>query len=131
MKIVKTILQQMFNMTKPQRKFMQVVFPLLISLRGWANFRNLSRYSDYHEKTFSRWYRHHFDLVEFNRLSLLPLSQAENSRILRLIVVSCPKAINTLRYLAIFTMAGVVKPKKVRFENLHTGRGKPHKKYGL
>lgn len=67
----------MSNLTRPQRKFMQVLLPLLMCLRGRANFRNFSRYSHYHEKTFSRWYRRSFDLVEFNRLSLLPLSESE------------------------------------------------------
>ena len=79
MEIVKTILQQMSNVTKPQRKFMWKLLPLLMCLRGRANFRNLSRYSDYHEKTFSRWYRRDFDFVEFNRLSLLPLGKAETT----------------------------------------------------
>jgi hypothetical protein len=73
MEIVKPILQQMSNVTQPQVKFMLVLLPLLVCLRGRANFRNLSRYSDYHEKTFSRWYRRHFDFVEFNRLSRLSL----------------------------------------------------------
>jgi hypothetical protein len=50
MKIVKTILQQMSTLSQPQRQFMQVLLPLLICQRGRANFRNLSRYSDYHEK---------------------------------------------------------------------------------
>jgi len=79
MEIVKTILQQMSTVTKPQRKFMQVLLPLLMCLRGRANFRNLSRYSDYHEKTFSRWYRRSFDFVEFNRLSLSPLRESETA----------------------------------------------------
>lgn len=73
MEIVKTVLQQMSNVAQPQRKFMLVLLPLLMSLRGRANFRNLSRYSDYHERTFSRGYRRKFDFVEFNRLSLQPL----------------------------------------------------------
>ena len=60
----------MSNVTQPQVKFMLVLLPLLVCLRGRANFRNLSRYSDYHEKTFSRWYRRHFD-----RLSLFPLGE--------------------------------------------------------
>lgn len=81
MEIVKTILQQMSNVTKPQRKFMQALLPLLMCWRGRANFRNLSRYSDYHEKTFSRWYRSDFDFVEFNRLSLQPISEAETTLI--------------------------------------------------
>ena len=65
----------MSNVSKPQGKFMLVLLPLLRCLRGRANFRNLSRYSDYHEKTFSRWYRRGFNFVEFNRLSLQPLSE--------------------------------------------------------
>ena len=81
MEIVKTILQPMSNVTKPQRKFMQMRLPLLMCLRGRANFRNLSRYSDCSEKTFSRWYRREFDFVEFNRLSLQPLSEAETTLI--------------------------------------------------
>ena len=35
-----------------------------------ANFRNLSRYSDCHEKTYSRWFRRPFDFTTFNRLRL-------------------------------------------------------------
>ncbi|RCV90730.1 transposase [Vreelandella rituensis] len=75
MEIVNTVLQQMSSLKKPQRCFIRVLLPLLMCLRGRANFRNLSRYSDYHEKTFSRWYRRAFDFTEFNRLSLLPLSE--------------------------------------------------------
>jgi len=79
--MVKTILQQMSNVTKPHRKFMHMLLPLLMCLRGRANFRNLSRYSDCSEKTFSRWYRRAFDFFEFNRLSLQPLSEAETTLI--------------------------------------------------
>jgi len=75
MKTVKTVLQQMSNVTKPQHKFMLVLLPLLMCLRGRVNFRCLSRYSDCHEKTFSRWYRRDFGFVEFNRLSLQALGE--------------------------------------------------------
>lgn len=44
-----------------------------MALRGRANYRNLSRYSGLHEKTYSRWFGRHFDFVEFNRLSLAGL----------------------------------------------------------
>lgn len=70
METIKTILQQMPQISKPQLKFMLKLFLLLMYLRGRANFRNLSRYSDYHEKTFSRWYYRDFNFVEFNRLFL-------------------------------------------------------------
>ncbi|MDR5900496.1 hypothetical protein QC823_16185, partial [Halomonas vilamensis] len=75
MEIVNTVLQQMSSLNKPQRRFILVLLPLLMCLRGRVNFRNLSRYSDYHEKTFSRWYRRDFDFTEFNRLSLRPLNE--------------------------------------------------------
>jgi len=70
METIKIILQQMPQVSKPQLKFMLKLFLLLMYLRGRANFRNLSRYSDYHEKTFSRWYYRDFNFVEFNRLFL-------------------------------------------------------------
>jgi len=75
MEIVNTVLQQMSSLNKPQRRFLLVLLPLLVCLRGRVNFRNLSRYSDYHEKTFSRWYRRDFDFTEFNRLSLQSLHE--------------------------------------------------------
>lgn len=71
----------MSDVTKPQRKFISAPPPLPMSLRGRANFRNLSRYGDYHEKTFSRRYRREFDFVEFNRLSLQPLGTPETTLI--------------------------------------------------
>ena len=41
----------------PQQKFMFMLFSVLMSCLGKATFRNMSRYSEPHEKTFSRWYR--------------------------------------------------------------------------
>lgn len=87
MEIIETILQQMTNVTKPHRKFMLVLLPLLMRLRGRANFRNLSRYSDYHEKTFSRWYRRDFDFAEFNRLSLRSLGEEAETTLI--VAVDC------------------------------------------
>lgn len=70
MPLVEIILQQMSKISKPQRKFLIIVLTTLMYLPGKANFRNLSRYSDLHEKTYSRWFRRTFDFTEFNRLSL-------------------------------------------------------------
>ena len=78
MESIKAVLLQMVNLTKPQYKFMLALLPLLMRLRGRTNFRNLSRYSDYHEKTFSRWYRRKFNFVEFNSLSLKPLNETNH-----------------------------------------------------
>ncbi len=81
METVETVLQQMSTVSKPQKKFMQVLLILLMSFRGRASFRNLSRYSDYHEKTFSRWYRREFNFVEFNQLSLQAICGTETTLI--------------------------------------------------
>jgi len=79
MNLLKTILLQMSSVTKAQRKFLVVVLSGLMCLRGKANFRNLSRYSDYHEKTYSRGFRREFDFVKFNQLSLSQISNSGNT----------------------------------------------------
>jgi hypothetical protein len=63
----------MSSVSTPQRKFMIVLLTTWTCLRGKATFRNLSRYSEVSEKTYSRWFRRQFDFVEFNRLSLAEL----------------------------------------------------------
>lgn len=70
MEIVNIILKQMSNISKPQQKFIIVLFATLMLLRGRANFRNLSRYSQLCEKTYSRQFRKPFDFVEFNRIGI-------------------------------------------------------------
>ena len=74
MTLVETILTQMSSITKPQRAFLIMVFTTLMYLPGKVNFRNLSRYSEGCEKTYSRWFRRPFDFREFNRISLRHLS---------------------------------------------------------
>ena len=54
---------------KHQGNFMVALLMNLMRLRGKANYRNLSRYSNYHEKSYSRWFKRDFDFLEFNRLS--------------------------------------------------------------
>jgi hypothetical protein len=92
MKIVETILQQMSSITTPQRKFILILFPLLMCLRGRLNFRNLSRYGDYHEKTYSRWYRREFDFVTFNKLILLALTNPSHEQIAAMDCSFVPKS---------------------------------------
>jgi hypothetical protein len=64
--IIENILGQM-KVSLPQLKFLSHLFSLLLYFQGKANFRNLSRYSDFHEKTFSRHFRKDFDFSLFNR----------------------------------------------------------------
>ena len=53
--------------SKPQRKFLVILFTTILVVRGKVNFRNLSRYSDRSEKTYARQFAKAFDFVAFNR----------------------------------------------------------------
>jgi hypothetical protein len=51
MTIVNDIMKQMPGLGQPQRKFLATLFVTILVLRGRVNFRNLSRYCDYAERT--------------------------------------------------------------------------------
>lgn len=65
--VVKAILCSMSRVNKPQRGFILILLSALMVFQGKATFRNLSRYSAMHEKTFSRWFRKQFGFTEFNQ----------------------------------------------------------------
>lgn len=60
----------MSSVAKPQRKFMLTLLTALMYLPSRVNFRNLGRYTDLNEKTFSRWFLRPFDFLAFNLLIL-------------------------------------------------------------
>jgi hypothetical protein len=62
MTIVNDILNQMPGLGQPQRKFLATLFVTILVLRGRVNFRNLSRYCDYAERTIARQFREPFEL---------------------------------------------------------------------
>ncbi len=68
MALVERILLQMPNVSKPQLKFLLILFSTVFALRGRMNFRNLSRYSDLNEQTYLRNFRKSFDFTMFNRM---------------------------------------------------------------
>ena len=69
-KLINEILNKMANICKPQRKFVKEVLYVMLSGRGKMNFRNMSRYSTFSEKTFSRNYKKPFNFAEFNQQAL-------------------------------------------------------------
>ena len=73
MSILDNVLQKMSSINKPQRTFLVILLTTLMYLPGKANFRNISRYSDLNEKTFSRGFRRDFNFLEFNQQSLSDL----------------------------------------------------------
>ena len=60
METIKPILSQM-SISKPQLKFLLILFSTIMILRGRMNYRNMSRYSVLHEKSFSRNFKKPFD----------------------------------------------------------------------
>lgn len=66
MELAEKVLNRL-SISKPQRKFLVMLFTTLLVVRGKVNFRNLSRYSDRSEKTYSRQFAKAFDFVAFNR----------------------------------------------------------------
>ena len=71
MTIVHDILQQMPGLGQPQRQFLATLFVTILVLRGRVNFRNLSRYCDYSERTIARQFRAPFDWPDFHQRVLL------------------------------------------------------------
>ena len=71
MTIVYDILKHMPGLGQPQRKFLATLFITILVLRGRVNFRNLSRYCDYAERTIARQFRAPFDWPDFHQRVLL------------------------------------------------------------
>ena len=71
MRLLQSVLPSVSQTKKPQQKFLAHLLGLLLMLPGHATFRNLSRYSPYHERTFSRWYAREFDFVSLNKAAII------------------------------------------------------------
>ena len=65
--LINNILGKMTGVAKPQKKFLVILFLTILLMRGKVNFRNMSRYSDLNEKTYSRQFRKPFDFADFNK----------------------------------------------------------------
>ncbi len=82
MTVVTKILDQMSFIPKPQRKFLPVLFMTILTVRGRANFLNLSRYSTYHERTFRRHFKQDFNFPQFNQLAIKQVINDESDLLL-------------------------------------------------
>ena len=65
--LISPIVSEMTDVGKVQAKFLEILFPTILATRGPVNFRNLSRYSNLSEKTYSRQFANSFDFMAFNR----------------------------------------------------------------
>ncbi len=81
MHLLDSVLARM-KLGQPARRFLREVLMLLIIVPGRATFRNLSRYSDYGEKTFSRWFRRELDWASLNVAAIRTVVPAEHEAML-------------------------------------------------
>jgi hypothetical protein len=70
MRLLQSIMPTLRQTKKPQQKFVAHLLRLLLMCPGHATFRNLSRYSAYHERAFARWYARDFDFVSLNKAAI-------------------------------------------------------------
>src|SRR4029434_3251929 len=71
MTFVNDILKQMPGLSQPQRQFLATLFVTILVLRGRVNFRNLSSYCAYSERTIARQFREPFNWPDFHQRVLL------------------------------------------------------------
>jgi hypothetical protein len=64
----------------------------MLMLPGHATFRNLSRYSPYHERTFSCWYARKVDFVSRNKAAITVVVPSEHEQTLVMAASFVPKS---------------------------------------
>ena len=82
MRLLQSVLTRLKQTKAPQRKFVTHLFGLLLMLPGHATFRNMSRYSPYHERTFARWYDTNLDWVALNKAAIIEIVPADHEQAL-------------------------------------------------
>lgn len=78
---ITNILEKQAGVAQPQKKFLVTLFLTILLMRGKVNFRNLSRYSELAEKTYSRQFRQSFDFVTFNELLIADMIPSDHEQI--------------------------------------------------
>ena len=70
MRLLQSVLSCLKQTKKPQHKFVTHLLGLMLMLPGHVTFRNMSRYSPYHERTFARWYGRNFAWVSLTQAAI-------------------------------------------------------------
>jgi hypothetical protein len=92
MRLLQSVLPGLRQTKTPQQKFLAHLLGLLLMLPGHATFRNLSRYSSYHERTFARWYARDFDFVSLNKAAIIQVIPPEHAQALVIDASFVPKS---------------------------------------
>ena len=110
--IIKRILAKLDEVSQPQQKFLLTLFVTIVVIRGKVNFRNLSRYSDLNEKTYSRQFRKSFDFVSFNQYLIEEAVETTHEQIGVMDCSYVPKSGNQTYGLDIFTIVAKTNQQK-------------------
>jgi len=92
MRLLQNVLYSLKKTKQPQYKFVTHLLGLMLMLPGHATFRNMSRYSPYHERTFSRWYARDFDWVSLNQAAITEAVPPEHDQALVMDASFVPKS---------------------------------------
>ena len=92
MRLLQSVLTSLHQTKKPQYKFVTHLLGLMLMLPGHATFRNMSRYSPSHERTFSRWYGRGFDWVSLNQAAITEVVPPEHDQALVMDASFVPKS---------------------------------------
>lgn len=92
MRLLQSVLSRLQQTKTPQRKFVTHLLGLLLMLPGHATFRHMSRYSPYHERSFSRWYATELDWVSLNKSAITEVVPSEHDQALVLDASFGPKS---------------------------------------
>jgi hypothetical protein len=92
MRLLQNVLHSLKKTKKPQYKFVTHLLGLMLMLPGHATFRNMSRYSPSHERTFSRWYARDFDWVSLNQAAITEAVPPEHDQALVMDASFVPKS---------------------------------------
>src|SRR2546428_201614 len=92
MRLLQSVLSCLKQTKQPQHKFVTHLLGLMLMLPGHATFRNMSRYSPYHERTFARWYGRNFDWVSLNQAAITEIVPPEPDQALVMDASFVPKS---------------------------------------
>ena len=92
MRLLHSVLATLPQTNKPQRKFITHLLGLLLMLPGQATFRNLSRYSTYHERSLARGYERPFDFVSLNKAAITQVVPPDHQQALVIDASFIPKS---------------------------------------
>ena len=92
MRLLQSVLPTLHQTKKPQQKFVAHLLRLLLMFPGHATFRNLRRYSAYHERTLARWYARDFDFVSLNKAAIIHVLPPAHEQALVLDTSFIPKS---------------------------------------